>query len=76
MLFLSELYPPRNRSTNIALIKNLQAAHNQEEFEVAEERIAKVLHPSLFVELDWMEMTMPTQQRAEGAHLGDGGIKF
>lgn len=66
------LYPPRDRSTNIELIKSLRAAHTQEEFEAADERIATGLHPSLLAELDWMEMTMPTQQRTDGARLVDG----
>jgi|GEM_PF-6108149 len=67
-----ELYPPRDRATNIALIKNLLEARSQEEFETADKRIAKKLHPSLLAELDWMEMTMPAPQQEEGAHLVDG----
>lgn len=68
----SGLYPPRNRSTNIALIKSLLAAHTQKEFKVADEKIRINLHPSLFSELDWMEMTMPIQDREVGISLVDG----
>lgn len=66
------LYPPRVRSTNIELIKSLRAAHTQEEFEAADERIAMGLHPSLLAELDWMEMTMPAHQRTDGERFVDG----
>ncbi len=65
------LYPARDRSTNIELIRNLRAARNQETFEAADNQIAQNLHPSLLAELDWMEMTMPAEQRADGAHLTD-----
>lgn len=65
------LYPARDRSTNIQLIKNLRAAQNQESFEAADNQIAQNLHPSLLAELDWMEMTMPAEQRAYGAQLTD-----
>ena len=65
------LYPARDRSTNIQLIKNLRAAQNRESFEAADNQIAQNLHPSLLAELDWMEMTMPAEQRADGAHLTD-----
>jgi hypothetical protein len=67
-----EIYPPRERSTNVALIKGLIAAQNQQEFEAADQRVAQGLHPSLLAELDWMEMSMPAQQRAGGARLADG----
>jgi len=71
MSSFSGLYPPRDRSTNIELIKNLRAAHTQEEFEAADERIAMGLHPSLLAELDWMEMTMPAHQRTDGERFVD-----
>jgi hypothetical protein len=48
------------------------AAQNQQEFEAADQRVAQGLHPSLLAELDWMEMSMPAQQRAGGARLADG----
>ena len=65
------LYSARDRSSNIQLIKNLRAAQDQASFDAADNQIALNFHPSLLAELDWMEMTMPAEQRADGAHLTD-----
>jgi hypothetical protein len=72
MLSTRDLYPSRDRATNVQLIKNLRAATNQEAFEAADKEIAMALHPSLLAELDWMEMTMPAHQRTAGASFVDG----
>jgi hypothetical protein len=66
-----ELYPPRSRSTNIALIRGVRGARDKAEFEAADAEIARSLHPSLFSELDWMERTMPQSQRERGGALAD-----
>src|SRR5450755_3352338 len=66
-----ELYPPRSRSTNIALIRGVRGARDEGEFEAAVAEIAQSLHPSLFSELDWMERTMPPHQRERGGELAD-----
>ena len=71
MTSLSNLYPPRLRQQNIDLIKGVKSAASQQEFEQADQRISNELHPSLFAELDWMEMTMPHQQRQNGAQMAD-----
>lgn len=72
MPILPQLYPPRSRSTNIELIKSLRAAYNEQEFNSADQQIAKNLHPSLIAELDFMEMSMPVQQKEDGIRLVDG----
>ena len=66
-----ELYPPRPRSTNIALIRGVMDATDEAELEAADAKVARSLHPSLFSELDWMERTMPPAQRERGAALAD-----
>ena len=66
-----ELYPPRARQQNIDLIKGIRFAASQQAFEQADQRFIAEYHPSLFAELDWMEMTMPYQQRKDGAGLVD-----
>jgi hypothetical protein len=66
-----ELYPPRLRSTNIALIRGVLHAGDQAGFEAADAMVARALHPSLFSELDWMERTMPPAQREQGGALAD-----
>lgn len=66
-----ELYPPRSRSTNIALIRGILGARDRADFEAADAEIAQSLHPSLFSELDWMERTMPPDQRQRGGELAD-----
>ena len=71
MSSFSTLYPARNRQQNIDLINGLRFVRNQQEFELADKKITAELHPSLFAELDWMEMTMPYQQRRDGARLVD-----
>lgn len=67
-----DLYPSRDRSTNVELIRNLLAAHNQEEYEAADARVAVGLHPSLFAELDWMEMSVRPQDQVGAIRLVDG----
>lgn len=66
-----ELYLPRSRSTNIALIRAIRGARGKAEVEAADAEIAQFLHPSLFSELDWMERTMPPDQRQRGGQLAD-----
>ena len=72
MLSRPNLYPPRDRTTNIALIESLRTAQSQEEFDRADEKIGMDIHPSLLAELDWMEMTMPAEHQVDGANLVDG----
>jgi len=67
-----ELYPPRPRSQNVELIRGVMSAADEQAFEAADARIAQALHPSLFAELDWMEMTVPESQRAGARRIVDG----
>ena len=55
----TSLYPPRVRDINITLIKGIRDANSQSTFDNADAQIARNLHPSLFAELDFMEMSMP-----------------
>ncbi len=57
---------------NVALIRGIMAARDQQAFEAADRRIAEGLHPSLFAEVDWMEMSVPPDQRANARRLADG----
>lgn len=67
-----ELYPPRQRTVNVELIRGVMSAADREAFDAADARIAQALHPSLFAELDWMEMTVPESQRAGARRIVDG----
>lgn len=66
------LYPLRDRATNVNLIKAALYAQNQAELDIADRRIAEMMHPSLLAELDWMEITMPKEQQARAAGFVNG----
>jgi hypothetical protein len=66
-----ELYPQRNRDTNVRLIKDVIGAPSQGAHDEALARFASELHPSLFAELDWMEMTGPEHNRERAVGLID-----
>lgn len=64
-------YVPRERERNVQLIKNLRFAESKAAFEEVDENLSRDMHPSLLAELDWMEMTMPPEQRDDGARFVD-----
>lgn len=66
------LYPPRDRATNIAIIKAVVYAATEQDFRRARTRFAEDLHPSLFAELDWFEESCPPGQRDAAARHVDG----
>ena len=66
------LYPPRRRTENIELIRAVLAATSEAAFDAADAAIAASLHPSLFAELDWMERTVPPEQRERAGSMADG----
>ena len=62
-----DLYPPRAREENVALIRAVIYARSDEEFDSARERFAEHLHPSLIAELDSLEDAQPrTRKHVDG----------
>ena len=67
----SNLYPSRQRDVNVSLIKGVFFAESRQEQEAGIHRFRKQYHPSLFAEMDWMEMTIPMVQRENVANFVD-----
>jgi hypothetical protein len=67
-----QLYPPRERATNVTLIKDVMYARDQQSFERADAELGRSLRPSLFSELDWLELALPPEQRERGAEVSEG----
>jgi hypothetical protein len=66
------IYGPRSRDENIALIRALRAAEDEQAFVAASRAASAAMHPSLLSELDWMEISMPEAQREAGGRFVDG----
>ena len=71
MISHSKLYPLRLRETNIGLIKDIVYSNSLIQHEEAIGVFSDNLHPSLYAELDWMEITMPTENSQQVADLVD-----
>jgi hypothetical protein len=65
------LYPHRSRNTNIQLIENIIYADCQASYKKAAVNLTDNLHPSLFAELDWMEMSIPSEHSENATKLVD-----
>jgi len=66
-----EMYPPRDRATNIDLIRALLHASDESAFDAAMADLGNSLHPSLLAELDWRERSMPPEQRQQASEFAD-----
>lgn len=68
----TSIYALRSRDENIALIRALRAARDEQAFLAASRAASASMHPSLLSELDWMEISMPEAQREAGGRFVDG----
>lgn len=66
------IYSPRDRDTNVALIKNVLYAQNEENYRFSLKEFEANIHPSMYAELDWMERTMPQENRERAIEFVDG----
>ncbi len=67
----ANIYPARERATNVELIKGLLYAESRESYDGALTRFIENIHPSLFAELDWMENSVPAQRRENAQAMND-----
>jgi hypothetical protein len=67
----AHLYSARKRAVNVELIKSILYANNQADYDHAMTNFTENLHPSLFAELDWMENTIPANQRENAREMND-----
>ena len=66
-----KIYPYREREYNIRLIKSILYSENEMSYNKAITIFQKEIHPSLFAELDFMERTMPYEQRIKTSEFID-----
>jgi hypothetical protein len=67
----STLYPARNRAFNVDLIKSIIYSRDKIEYDQAITNFIENLHPSLFAELDRMEISVPANQRENAREMND-----
>ena len=57
-----DLYPPRERALNVALIRAVVYAQDEAAFDAALSGFSEQFHPSVIAELDWMEQVVDEKQ--------------
>ncbi|SMO73412.1 hypothetical protein SAMN06265379_10681 [Saccharicrinis carchari] len=67
----ASLYPARERAINVGIIKGLMYADSQASYDMALNNFIENIHPSLFAEMDWMEISVPPERKENARVMND-----